>query len=167
MCSVCPGSARKAPPGVPVRGSGPGPRPTGEPRGGLSTLCRRIVLLAARGAGAGAGDTDTMAARMGHEGTAASTAAQLHAGLSAEARGSRAGAVVAAASGARVRVVMLPRAPINARVPKSKMGSEGLCYSRPERNGRSLKASSRDPHPQTGSHFTHQSFLCLLKCLGH
>lgn len=136
------------------------------PRGGLRTLCRRIVPLAARGAGADAGDTDTMAARMGHEGTVASTAAQLHAGLSAEARGRRAEAVTAA-SGARVWVVMLPRAPINAGVPKSKMGREGLCYSRLERNGRSLNASSRDPHPQIGSHFTHQSFLCLLKCLGH
>lgn len=129
-------------------------------------LTRRIDLLAAHSAGADAGDTGELAVRMGQEGTVASTAVQLHRGFTIWAQGSQVVAVTTA-SGACVWVVTLPRAPIKAGVTKSKTGSEGLCYSWLERNGRSLKASSRDLHPQTGSPFTRQSFLCLLKCLGH
>lgn len=154
---LCPGNARKAPPRAPVWCSVPGLRLT---RRGL--LTQRTVLLTAHGAGADAGDTDEMAAGMGQEGTVASTAAQLH----RDNRGmGELGGGCHAASGACVWVAMLPRAPTEAGVTKSKMGSEAVLQLVRE-EGDVTESQIQGSPPPNWEPFYSPEFPLLVKMFG-
>lgn len=95
-CPAAPQSAGNAlPPAPGARWPRPQPQPPADPRGGLLTLSpAHCVVGGSQRWGLMPADTDTMAARTGHEGTVDVSAAQLPAALAPESRGgARAGTV--------------------------------------------------------------------------